>query len=84
MNTYHKFCPNVFLAKCDKRHEKGETINVTTKYGKENESIVFNIIFERLKYSLLFCAADDAHSCLRSALCFAHFCTLNPSARMME
>lgn len=47
MNTYYKFCPNVFLAKCDARHEKGETILVTTKYGKENESIVFNLIFER-------------------------------------
>ena len=40
MNTYYKFCPNVFLAKCDAKHEKGETILVTTKYGKENESIV--------------------------------------------
>ena len=47
MNTYHKLCPNVFLAKCDAMHEKGETINVTTKYGKENESIVFNLMFER-------------------------------------
>lgn len=47
MNTYYKFAPNVFLAKCDERHEKGETIDVTTKYGKENESIVFNLIFER-------------------------------------
>lgn len=47
MNTYYKFCPNVFLAKCDEKHEKGEVINVTTKYGKENESIVFNLIFER-------------------------------------
>ena len=47
MNTYCKFCPNVFLAKCDAKHEKGETILVTTKYGKENESIVFNLIFER-------------------------------------
>ena len=47
MNTYHKLCPNVFLAKCDAKHEKGETINVTTKYGKENESIVFNLMFER-------------------------------------
>ena len=35
------------LAKCDAKHEKGETILVTTKYGKENESIVFNLIFER-------------------------------------
>lgn len=47
MNVYYKLCPNVFLAKCDKKHEKGETILVTTKYGKENESIVFNLIFER-------------------------------------
>lgn len=35
MNTYHKFCPNVFLAKCDEKHEKGEVIEVTTKYGKD-------------------------------------------------
>lgn len=47
MNTYSKFAPNVFLAKCTEKHEKGETIIVTTKYGKENESIVFNLIYER-------------------------------------
>ena len=47
MNTYHKFAPNVFLAKCDEKHERGEEIAVTTKYGKENDCIVFNLIFER-------------------------------------
>lgn len=47
MNTYYKFCPNVFLAKCTEKHEKGKIIPVTTKYGKENNSIVFNLIFER-------------------------------------
>lgn len=47
MNTYVKFCPNVFLAKCNEKHEKGEVIEVTTKYGNENESIVFNLIFEK-------------------------------------
>ena len=47
MNTYVKLCPNVFLAKCDEKHEKGEVIEVTTKYGNENESIVFNLIFEK-------------------------------------
>lgn len=47
MNTYYKFAPNVFLAKCDEKHEKGETIEVTTKYGKENENIVFNLIAEK-------------------------------------
>lgn len=47
MNTYYKFAPNVFLAKCDEKHEKGVKIIVTTKYGKENESIVFNLILEK-------------------------------------
>jgi Domain of unknown function (DUF3560) len=47
MNTYSKFVPNVFLAKCSEKHEKGEEILVSTKYGKENESIVFNLIFEK-------------------------------------
>lgn len=47
MNTYSKFVPNVFLAKCEEKHEKGETILISTKYGKENESIVFNLIFEK-------------------------------------
>ena len=44
MNTYYKFAPNVFLAKCEEKHERGEEILVTTKYGKENACIVFNLI----------------------------------------
>lgn len=47
MNTYSKYVPNVFLAKCDEKHEKGDVIPVTTKYGKENDSIVHNLIYER-------------------------------------
>ena len=47
MNTYYKFAPNVFLAKCTERHAKGDIINVTTKYGKENECEVFNLIFSK-------------------------------------
>lgn len=50
MNTYSKFCPNVFVAKCTEKHEKGSTIFVTTKYGKENESIVFNLVYEKDGY----------------------------------
>ena len=46
-NTYAKYCPNVFLAKCPEKHEKGDTITLTTKYGKEHECIVFNLIFEK-------------------------------------
>ena len=44
MNTYKKYAPNVFVAKCDERHEKGSTIIVETRHGKENECIVFNLV----------------------------------------
>mgnify|MGYP006350706487 FL=1 len=44
MNTYAKYTANVFVAKCTDRHEKGETIVLTTKYGKEHECIVFNLL----------------------------------------
>lgn len=47
MNTYSKFCPNVFLAKCSEKHHKGEVIQVATKYGKENDCIVHNLIYEK-------------------------------------
>ena len=44
MNTYKRYCPNVFVAQCEEKHEKGETIIVVTKYGKENECIVHNFV----------------------------------------
>lgn len=47
MNSYSKFQPNVFLAKCTEPHEKGQVILVSTKYGKENECIVFNLIYQK-------------------------------------
>ena len=47
MNTYSKFCPNVFLAKCTEQHEKGEVIKVETKYGKENDCTIHNLIYQK-------------------------------------
>lgn len=47
MNTYSKYCPNVWVAKCSEKHEKGEAIILTTKHGNENECIVWNLIYER-------------------------------------
>jgi hypothetical protein len=44
MNKYIKYCPNVFIAECDKEHNKGDIITITTKYGKDNEHIVHNLI----------------------------------------
>lgn len=46
MNTYQKYYPNVYIAKCDSQHEKGDSIIVTTRNGKENECIVFNFLGE--------------------------------------
>ena len=46
-NTYSKYAPNVFLAKCSERHEKNEVIQVTTQHGKENDCIIYNLIFEK-------------------------------------
>lgn len=44
MNRYKKYCPNVFIAECDEKHEKGSVISVETKYGKENDHMVHNFI----------------------------------------
>lgn len=44
MNTYTKYCPNVWVAKCSEKHEKGEEITLTTKHGNENECIVWNFL----------------------------------------
>jgi len=47
MNTYKKFCPNVFVAQCETEHQRGDIIQVTTKYGKENEHVVHNLVGRR-------------------------------------
>lgn len=44
-NVYSKYCPNVFLAKCPQEYRKGDTITVESKYGKENECTVHNLIY---------------------------------------
>jgi hypothetical protein len=43
-NTFHKYCPNVFVAKCPEKQTKGAIIVLTTKYGKEIESEVHNFL----------------------------------------
>lgn len=67
MNTYSKYCPNVFVAKCEERHEKGETILVTTKYGKENEHIVHNLVMERGGFFYYSITRADGFNCQERA-----------------
>lgn len=47
MNTYSKYAPNVFLAKTTERHSKDDIINLTTKHGKENAVIIYNLIYTK-------------------------------------
>lgn len=44
MNTFKKYCPNVFVAQCEQEYTKGEIIVLETKYGKEIESEVHNFL----------------------------------------
>ena len=44
MNTYKKYCPNVFVAQCECEYQKGDIIQLTTKHGKEVENEVHNFL----------------------------------------
>lgn len=44
MNTYRKYCPNVFVAQCSEQHERGDAILIETKYGKEVENEIHNFL----------------------------------------
>ena len=48
--TYAKYCPNVWLAKCEEEHQKDDIIEVENKYGNVNESIVHNLVYEKDGY----------------------------------
>lgn len=47
MNSYSKLCPNVWLAKCEDEHQKGDVIQLTNKYGKEADVEIHNQIAMR-------------------------------------
>ena len=63
MNTYSKYCPNVFVAKCEERHEKGEIIEVQTKYGKVNEHVVYNLVMECDGFFYYSITRADGYNC---------------------
>lgn len=44
MNTYEKFAPTVFVAKCKDPHQKGEIITLTSKYGNETDVVIHNLV----------------------------------------
>ena len=44
MNRFKKYCESVFVAECETEHNKGDIIELTTKYGKSVECEVFNLV----------------------------------------
>ena len=44
MNKFKKYCPNVWIAECEEKYTKGDIIQLETKYGKEVECLVYNLI----------------------------------------
>ena len=44
MNKFKKYAPNVFVAECEEKYNKGDLIFVATKYGEEIECKVFNFL----------------------------------------
>ena len=64
MNKFRKYCPNVWVAECDEEYEKGEIIELETKYGKTVEREAFNLIAQKdgYDYSVKVIWADGGES----------------------
>lgn len=48
MNTYKKYCPNVFVAQCEEKHGKGDTIILHTKYLNTVKELISAISYNIL------------------------------------
>jgi len=66
-NTYKKYCPNVFVAKCPEKHKKGEEIILTTRRGKENEHIVHNLVHKDEKFYYYSITRKDGYNAQEKA-----------------
>ena len=68
MNTYIKYCPNVFVAACDEQHTRGEIIEMTTSRGKTHECEVWNYLGQKNgKYIYSITRADGTNHQTRAA-----------------
>lgn len=68
LNTYAKFVPNVFLAKCPEPHQRGDIVTLTSKYGKETEVEIYNLVKQQDDfYFYSFTRCDGMNSQVRAA-----------------
>ena len=47
MNRFKKYCPNVWVAECEEKYERGDIIQLETKYGKEVDCEVYNLVLQK-------------------------------------
>lgn len=47
MANFKKYCPNVWVAECDEKHNKGKIITLETQYGKEVDCEIYNLVAEK-------------------------------------
>ena len=66
-NVFYKYVPNVYLAKCTQQHQRGDVIEVATKYGKAVSCIVFNLIMERDGFYFYSIVREDGYNCQERA-----------------
>ncbi|MCI5764058.1 DUF3560 domain-containing protein [Actinobacillus porcinus] len=65
MNTYAKFAPTVFVAKCTELHQKGDIVTLTSKYGNETEVEIHNLVKQQgdcYFYSFTRCDGVDSQT----------------------
>jgi len=78
MNKFRKYCPNVWVAECDEEYEKGEIIELETKYGKMVECEVHNMILQKDgKYFYSIVRVEDQTYAQRKAERYNHSATNN-------
>ena len=68
MNTYKKYCPHVYLAKTSKVYKKGDVIILTTRHGKENRHIVYNLIYTENGFNYYSIIREDGFNSQKRAL----------------
>ena len=50
MNKFKKYCPNVWVAECEEEYKKGDIIQLETKYGKEVDCEVYNLLANKNEF----------------------------------
>lgn len=62
LDTYSKYCANVYLAKCRERHERGDIIKLETQHGDIHEVQIWNFIYEQGHFTYYSVTRTDGYN----------------------